>query len=187
MTYRIASVATIFQRWARFLLLTIERANGETLTREVEDHGDAAAVLAFDPTRRKALLVEQFRPPRMLAGESGMSLEIIAGRLEGEAPEEAARREAMEEAGVRLERLEKVVESWSLPGISTERLTLFLAEYAQADRVGLGGGLADEGEDITVHEYDIADLAALADRGELSDMKTHLAVLALRFKRPELF
>ena len=37
-----------------------------------------------------------------------------------------------------------------LPGISTEKMHMFLAEYAAASRVGAGGGLAEENEEIEV-------------------------------------
>ena len=41
----------------------------------------------------------------------------------------------MEEAGLRLNKVEAVVRAWSMPGISTERMDLFLAAYETADRV----------------------------------------------------
>ena len=52
----------------------------------------------------------------------------------GEAPEACARREAMEELGVRLETLEPVSRVWSSPGVSSERISLYLAPYGLADR-----------------------------------------------------
>src|ERR1700753_232611 len=103
MGYKILMVDTLAQRWAHFLRLTIVTPSGERMLRDIEDHGESAVVLAFDPLRRKALLVEQFRAPAFFLGEDGMSLEPIAGRVDdGQTPEETAKREAMEEAGVRL-------------------------------------------------------------------------------------
>ena len=52
---------------------------------------------------------------------------------------------------------------------------------------GQGGGLASESESITVEEMALARLADMADRGELSDMKTFALVQTLRLRRPELF
>ena len=75
---------------------------------------------------------------------------------------------------------------WSLAsGISTERIHLFLAAYRASDRVGGCGGATGEHENIKVVEMPLVDLADLADRGELTDMKT--LTLVLRVRRPDLF
>ena len=74
-----------------------------------------------------------------------------------------------------------------MPGISTERMHLFLAPYGQADRIGAGGGLKDEHEDISINEVDLDELAAMADDGRLTDMKTLLLAQTLRLRRPDLF
>jgi hypothetical protein len=89
--------------------------------------------------------------------------------------------------GLRLPTLEPVGAFWSMPGVSTERMHLFLAPYGEADRVGAGGGLAAEHEEIEVVETPLAELARLADAGELTDMKTFALVQALRLRRPDLF
>ena len=91
------------------------------------------------------------------------------------------------EAGLRLDALEHVATLWSTPGISTERMHLFLASYRQSDRVGDGGGLAEEHEDIAVVEMGLTELAHLADGGGLTDMKTFALVQSLRLRKPALF
>ena len=77
--------------------------------------------------------------------------------------------------------------TWSMPGISTERMELFLAPYTAADRTGPGGGLAEEHENITVREVALAELAAKADANALPDLKTCALLQSLRLRRPELF
>jgi hypothetical protein len=74
-----------------------------------------------------------------------------------------------------------------MPGISTERLSLFLAEYRPDHRTAAGGGLASENEILTVVEIGLAELARMADEAELADLKTLTLVLALRVRRPDLF
>ena len=74
-----------------------------------------------------------------------------------------------------------------MAGVSTEKMYLFLAEYGAASRVAAGGGLSDENEEIEVVEIALKDLAAMADGGGLTDLKTYALVQALRLKRPELF
>jgi hypothetical protein len=59
--------------------------------------------------------------------------------------------------------------------------------YTQADRATQGGGLAAEHENVTPVEVSLADLARMADAGQLVDMKTMLLVQTLRLRRPTLF
>jgi 8-oxo-dGTP pyrophosphatase MutT (NUDIX family) len=99
----------------------------------------------------------------------------------------AARREAMEETGVALGPLEPVGGYWSSPGISTERMWLFLAPYAAADRRGAGGGIAEEHEGIEVLEVGLDELGRRLDEGRIDDMKTLALVQALKLRRPDLF
>lgn len=183
----ITSTRIGYQRWIRVLVASLRTAAGATGERDVEDHGDAAMVLPYDAERRLATVIRQFRAPVRLAGGDGFLLEAAAGRLDGEEPEACARREAMEEAGLRLGPLEPVARIFSLPAISTERVSLFLAPYAVGDRVAEGGGLAEEQEEIAVIEMPLGDLAQLADEGLLTDAKLMLLVQTLRLRRPELF
>ncbi|WP_275392256.1 NUDIX domain-containing protein [Aliiroseovarius sp. Z3] len=68
---------------------------------------DAVIVLPYDPVRDRVMLIEQFRMgPHMRGDPHPWLLEPIAGRIDaGETPEDCAHREAMEEAGLKLERL----------------------------------------------------------------------------------
>jgi nudix-type nucleoside diphosphatase (YffH/AdpP family) len=107
------------------------------VSREVERHGNAAAVLPYDVARRTALVVRRFRPPFFDAVGDAPSEEARAGMIEAEDAETAVRREAHEELGVALGVLEFVARIWSSPGVSTERQSLFLAAYGMADRIGV--------------------------------------------------
>src|SRR3712207_273720 len=100
------------------------------------------------------------------------SSDLPAGPPEEDDPAACARREALEEAGLTLRALEPAGAVWTMPGISTERMHLYLAPYGAADRTGEGGGVAGEHENITLCETPLADLAAAADGGRLSDLKT---------------
>jgi nudix-type nucleoside diphosphatase (YffH/AdpP family) len=187
MAIEITGIETLHQGWARLLIVTIRLPGGETIRREVEDHGRAVCVLPYDPQRRTAVLVRQFRaPPFLVAGESE-TVEAIAGIVEDGDPARTAEREAREEAGLRLRGLEHVVTAWTMPGLSTERMDFYLATYGATDRVADGGGLANEHENIVVVEMQLADLADLADKGRLTDTKTLLLVQTLRLRHPDLF
>lgn len=123
------------------------------LERAIWAAGDAALVLPYDPVRDRVLLIEQFRPGPYRRGDpSPWLLEPIAGRIDpGESPAQAACREAQEEAGLQLERLELVADSYVSPGTTTEHFHLFvgLADLPD-DLPGLGGN-AEEAEDIRSH------------------------------------
>jgi nudix-type nucleoside diphosphatase (YffH/AdpP family) len=174
-------------RWARMAVVTIAQEDGITVERDLEDHGEVAAVLAYDPERRVALLVRQCRPAPLSAAGEEDCLELPAGRLESDDPESCAHREVIEETGVRLGPLTRVTTAWTMPALSTERAHLFLATYGVADRVEEGGGLAEEGEDITVVEMPLAELASMVDSGARLDLKILFLVQTLRLRRPELF
>jgi nudix-type nucleoside diphosphatase (YffH/AdpP family) len=151
-----------------------EKADGgwsEPARRLSVERGDAAAVLVHDPARDVLVFVRQFRYPTRRHGEPWL-LEIVAGGIDaGEDAETAARREAEEEIGVRLERLEKVAEMYGSPGGMSERVSIFFAEGTYA---GGGGGL--EGEDVEAVELPAAEAVAALDRGEIHDAKTQIAL-----------
>jgi len=188
MAAEIVSTDVKHRGWSTFLLATVRLPDGSTITRAVEDHGNAVAVLPYDPVRRTAILVQQLRAPALYAAQQTHFLEAVAGRIdEGEDAENSARRETVEEAGFELRALERVARAWAMPGVSTEQMDLFLGEYSEADRVGAGGGVASEDESIEVMELPLAQLAAMADAGELHDMKLLLLLQTLRLRRPTLF
>jgi nudix-type nucleoside diphosphatase (YffH/AdpP family) len=187
MSFEIVGIDIKHQGWARFLAVRVRLPDGTLVNREIEDHGRAAAVLAFDPERRTAILVRQFRAPVFYAARQDQLLEVIAGIQDETDAAATARREAMEEAGLRLGSLQLVATVWTMPGISTERMTLYLATYGPADRIGQGGGLAADHENTMVEEIALARLAALMRAGEITDMKTLALVQALMLRQPDLF
>ena len=179
----IVSVETLSKRWAdlKRYVINYRRRDGrvEQLVREVHDHGSGAAVLPYDAERGTVLLVRQFRLPVHLSGGDGDLLEVCAGLLDGDSPAVCAAREAEEELGYRLRKLREVAACFMTPGAVTEHLTLFLADYSVTDRIGAGGGVADEGEDVEVVELGFADAMAMVDDRRISDAKTVMLLLFL--------
>jgi nudix-type nucleoside diphosphatase (YffH/AdpP family) len=167
--------------------LRIKLASGVVVSRDIETHGNAAAVLPYDIQRHCGLVVQLFRAPVFSVTQEEEIEEACAGMIEEEKDEAAARREAYEELGVSLHDLERVGRIWSSPGVSTERQSLFLASYVASDRVGKGGGVAGENEGITVVERPLEQLAREVDQGRIVDGKLLTLILALRLRKPELF
>ena len=143
--------------------------------REAYDRGNGVTILLHDPGAGTVILTRQFRLPIYLNGHpDGMLLETAAGLLDrrGEDPEDAIRREAEEESGVRVGEVRRLFELFMSPGSVTERVTFFAATYSHEQRVSSGGGKADEGEDIEVVELTLDDALAMVGRGEIDDGKT---------------
>jgi nudix-type nucleoside diphosphatase (YffH/AdpP family) len=135
---QILSTLSLYDGWTTLRLVQLRLESGDVIEREVEDHGNAVAVLPFDPVRRTALLVRGLRAPALLSAGRTDLLECPAGLIEEADPAQAARREANEEVGLRLRELEHVGRVWTSPGISTEMMDLYLAPYSAADRVHAG-------------------------------------------------
>ena len=178
---RIVGRKSVFKGWNAFDLVTVEAVDrhGEVrrLEREVIDHGDATVVLTFDPQRRVAILVRQWRAPLIRDEGDPYLLEVCAGIIDpGESPEEAGRREAEEEIGIRIGAMRKVGTVVPSAGTLTERMHLFIAEVSSKDRTSKGGGKAGEGEDIEILEMPLDELFERARRGAIEDAKTLILV-----------
>ena len=70
------------------------------------------------------------------------------------------------------------------PGSVTEKLHFFVAEYDPSMRIGAGGGLADEGEDIEVLELSIEEALAMIADGRIVDAKT---IMLLQYAALNIF
>lgn len=123
---------------------------GPIIERERVEGYEASSVLLFDPIRDEVVMIEQFRIGAVAHLDNPWLLEVIGGLIEeGQTPEQVARREAVEEAGCEIGKLEFICEFMVSPGFSTEIIHLFCGEVDAANAGGIHG-LAEEGEDIRV-------------------------------------
>jgi ADP-ribose pyrophosphatase len=142
--------------------------DGDSFARDVVVHPGSVAMVALDDAER-VLVVTQYRHP----AEQRL-VELPAGLLDvaGEAPEDAARRELAEEGHLQAARWSVLLRLMPSPGISTEVITIYLAEGVSE--------LADSGGFVPRHEE--ADLTRTwVPLGELRD-----AVLAGRVSNAPL-
>lgn len=141
--------------------------------RESYDRGNGATVLLYNRARQTVILIRQFRMPTYLNGNSdGLLIETCAGLLDGDDPETCVLKEAEEESGIRPKKAVKVFESYMSPGAVTEIIHFYVAEYTDADRVGPGGGLDSEQEDIEVLEVPFERALDMVSDGTIRDAKT---------------
>jgi len=162
------------------------RNSGEwqTQARETYDRGNGAALLPYNLAQRSVVLVRQFRYPAFVNGHDDLMIEAAAGLLDNESPEVRILAEAEEETGYRLGKVQKVFEAFMSPGAITEKLHLFVAEYEAGMRVGGGGGIASEGEDIEVLELPFDEALAMIGDGRIADAKT---IMLLQYAALNIF
>lgn len=124
--------------------------------------------------RRQATLVRQLRPAVWAS-----VLEIPAGTrdVDGEPPEETARRELAEEAGLEAGTLRLLAVTWNSPGVSDQRTRIYLATELRpcpTDRHGV------EERWMTVEQVPLDEVEAMVTDGRLMDQTTVVGLLLAR-------
>jgi nudix-type nucleoside diphosphatase (YffH/AdpP family) len=171
--------------------LSFRRFDGrmsEVVSRAVFISGDAVTVLPYDPRRDRVLVIEQFRVGAMVRGDpQPWQLEAVAGRIDpGETPEMAARREAVEEAGLILGDLHFVARYYPSVGAKSEYLHSFVAVTDLPDGTAGLHGVQAEAEDIRGHLVGFDRLMALVEAGEIDNAPVILTAWWLAAHRERL-
>lgn len=144
---------------------------GGTASREVVEHLGAVAVCALDADAA-VTLVHQYRHPMR-----DRLWELPAGLLDadGEDPVTTARRELVEEVGLRADRWETLVDVAASPGFTDEVVRIFLArDLTEVDRQAHG----EEEADLVVKKFPLAEAVRMALSGEIVNGPTVSGVLA---------
>lgn len=152
-----------------------KRSDGqwETQQREAYDRGNGAGILLYNKETKHIILTRQFRMPTYLNGnDDGMLIEVCAGLLDQDNPEDCIKRETEEETGYKVSNVSKVMEAYMSPGSVTEILYLFTAAYTKDMKVSEGGGHEDEQENIEVLEIPFTEALAMVGSGAIKDAKT---------------
>lgn len=158
----------------------------KTISREVFERGQAAAVLLYDPRRDEVVLIRQFRAGSYVAGIHPWTWEAVAGIIEqGEDAAEVVKREAIEEAGLAVTDLLPIYRLMLTPGACSEACAVFLG---RADTAAAGGvhGLESEGEDILVRALPFAEALTMLSRGEIDNAVAVIALQWLALHRDEV-
>lgn len=159
---------------------------GKLISRELFVRHDAVCVLPYDPQRDCVVLIEQFRVGALDKSLNPWLIELVAGLIDkDEQPEEVARREAVEEAGLTLAELWPLTQYYPSPGGSDERVHLYVG---RCDSRGAGGvhGLEEEGEDIRVLVWSLDEALAALDDGRIDNAASIIALQWLALNRDKL-
>ena len=174
---RVTKTELLSNNWYILNKITYEyqnkKGNWETHTRECYDRGNGAVILLYNKQNKTIILTQQFRLPTYINGNpTGQMIEACAGLLDKDNPEDCIIKETQEETGYKISKVEKIFESYMSPGSVTEILHFFIAEYSSEMKIGDGGGLAHEQENIEVLELDFNTAYNMISSGEIKDGKT---------------
>jgi ADP-ribose pyrophosphatase len=156
----------------------VERQRGGSvqLDWELMERGHAVAVLGHDPKRDEVVLVNEFRPGALIAGDYAFRDNLVAGAIdEGESAIDAAVREMQEEAGLTLHEPRLIHPgAYVSSGGTSEKITLV---YGRVDTSGGGGiyGVSTEREETLAVVLPAQTYIERVRRGEINDLKTLVA------------
>lgn len=174
---KILSTEVLSDNWYVLRKITYEylKRDGtkQTQSREAYDRGNGATILLYNKVQKTVILTRQFRLPTFVNGnENGMLIEACAGLLDKDNAEDCIRRETEEETGYKVSSVQKIFEAYMSPGSVTEILYFFIAAYSNEMKIGEGGGVEHEEENIEVLEIEIDKAMQMIETGEIKDGKT---------------
>ena len=172
--WKIDSVEILHQGWSTLSAFFIKTHDGhEVVRREVFDSGDGVAAFLYNPEKRKVLLTKQFRIAAYANGHpDGYLLEVCAGLIDDLSREEAIIKEIWEETGVKTKAVNYLFDVYVTPGAHKEKLSLYTCVYNDSMRIGQGGGVEEENEEIEVLEFSFKEAIELLSTGKIQDAKT---------------
>ncbi|MBY7667346.1 ADP-ribose diphosphatase [Vibrio anguillarum] len=186
----VISKETLFQGFFRmvkyrFKHKLFEGGWSEVIEREMFERGHAAAMLPYDPVRDEVVIIEQIRVGA-LEHAHPWQLEIVAGVIDpNETSEQVIRREAMEEAGIEVNRIEKISSYYPSSGGCSELLDVFVGEIDATQAKGVHG-LDYEGEDINVHVMSREEAYRLVKNGQIENGASIIALQWLELNYQQL-
>ncbi len=141
----------------------------EPMQREIYYCGKVVVGLLYLPETDQILLNEQFRVGVLMSGDDHPWLyECCAGMVdEGEEPETALKREALEETGSEILEMEFIGKAYSSPGSSDESFLLYCARIGKAEAGHYG--LEEEAEEIKTHLLSADEAIRMLDDGRISN------------------
>ncbi len=172
--YKVIKKKVIFSKGPIHLVdCDIRTPQGKVLPRQILEHPGCVVIIPRSKSN-KYVLVRQYRFPL------GKHLwEFPAGGKEtGETFAAAAKRELMEEIGMRPGRLKKLMAFYPTPGVSGEKMHVFLATDLQP-----AAAQKDEDEEFEVREFSLAEIGRMIWKKKIIDGKTLIGYFYLKNSR----
>ncbi len=160
--------------------------DSEPFRRELIVRPPGVGILLYDPLRREAVLVRQFRVGMIDESRSPWMLELVAGMVDkDEEPLQVAERESREESGIQPVSAVRICDYYNSPGVGNEHISLFCG---RVDAGAAGGvhGLQEEHEDIETVVVSYDDLVNAVEAGIINNAMTIIAVQWLQIHHDEL-
>lgn len=160
--------------------------DSKPIRRELIVRPRGVGVLLYDPLRREAVLVRQFRVGMIDEPRSPWMLELVAGMVdEGEEPMQVARRESHEESGMEPVSVVEICDYYNSPGVGNEHISLYCGRVDSSTAGGIHG-LDEEHEDIEVVVIPYDDLVGAVEDGLINNAMTIIAVQWLQIHHDQL-
>jgi ADP-ribose pyrophosphatase len=160
----------------------------DEVTRLSLERGDSVAAVIHHEDTDEIVLTEQFRYPTHRKGP-GWLVELPAGTVEdSERPEDTLRRELAEETGYAVDEddMHFISTFYASPGGTSERIHLYYVRVHNANKTRMGGGAAEEDEDIRPLRVSVADVARRLAEGDFADAKTIIGLQWVLLHREQL-
>ncbi len=149
---------------------SVQLPDGSVVARGVVDHPGSVVLVPLRPLPHdyELLMLRQYRHAlgqtiwELPAGTRGWEEDWLA----------CAQRELREETGYRAAQLTDLGEIWPAPGLSNERMRLYLAQELSPDPLP-----GDVDEQIEVTPLPLADLVAMIYNGRIQDAKSIAGIL----------
>ena len=155
------------------------------IEREMFERGHAAAMLPYDPVRDQVVIIEQIRVGA-LEHSQPWQREKVAGIMDRDGrAEQVVRREAEEEAGISVKRIETITSYYPSAGGCSEKLDVYVGEV-DASLAGGVHGLDYEGEDIKVHVMSRTQAYQLVREGRIENGASIIALQWLELNYEQL-
>ncbi len=155
--------------------------------RELIIRPSAVGVVLVDLNHQKVVLIEQFRIGALSQVDSPWLLELATGVIDaGETPEDAARREVVEETGCTLKAIVPICSYLTTPGIASERIHLYCGLIDAPVTDGNICGLIEEGENIRVWTFSFQEAFDLVRNGQIVSSPTVIGLLWLQLNQAAL-
>jgi len=157
------------------------------IDRELFQRGAAVGIVLYDPVHRLVGLVEQFRIGALTEPAGPWLMEVVAGMIDkGESPEEVARRELIEEAGIEQVIILPICSYLVSPGGTNEKLYLYAGLTDLSSREGGLFGLKEEGEDIRFHIIPVDEAFDALQSDRFNNAATTVSLMWVQLNQQKL-